>query len=84
MLTHLGLLQGHIMTKGDETSKLVMNDIEALLHHPDRNVREAAVDAIVQVRVSRADACASLPDGMWALSLYSAVSVLLNAASRIA
>jgi oligoendopeptidase F len=39
------------MTKGDETSKLVMNDIEALLHHPDRNVREAAVDAIVQVHV---------------------------------
>eukprot|EP00802_Teleaulax_amphioxeia_P020266 Tamp_20540.p1 GENE.Tamp_20540~~Tamp_20540.p1 ORF type:complete len:213 (-),score=26.53 Tamp_20540:8-646(-) len=37
------------MIKGDETSKVVMNDIEALLHHPDRNVREAAVDAIVQV-----------------------------------
>jgi|NorSeaMetagenome_1021524.scaffolds.fasta_scaffold162958_1 predicted transcriptional regulator len=44
------LLQGHVMIKGDETSKVVMNDIEALLHHPDRNVREAAVDAIVQVR----------------------------------
>jgi hypothetical protein len=73
------------MTKGDETSKLVMNDIEALLHHPDRNVREAAVDAIVQVHICvRAHVCASLPDRMCALSLYCAVSVLRNAATLLA
>ena len=42
--------QGHVMTKGDETSKAIIPDIETILYnHHDRNVREAALDALVQV-----------------------------------
>lgn len=43
--------QGHVITKGEHAAQNVMDDIEALLRHDDRNVREAAVDAVVQVRL---------------------------------
>ena len=40
---------GHVIPKGSEISKTVLKDISALLVHHDRNMREAAVDAVVQV-----------------------------------
>jgi hypothetical protein len=41
--------QGHVITKGEQAAQMLMDDIEVLVRHNDRHVREAAVDAVVQV-----------------------------------